>query len=78
MGAVSPNFSTVRAGEGLHVSAFSFHLNFKFQGSVAIAKSTVVKKRIYIILYFEIYGATGGGVQVFQKGSVYFSTLLKK
>jgi len=47
---------------------------------------------MYIFLYFEISGATGGGVQVFreggskyfgrggqvfQKGSIYFSTLLK-
>ena len=35
--------------------------------------------RVSIFLYFEINGATGvgGGVQVFQKGSLYFSTLLK-
>jgi len=59
-----PNYSTVWAGEGLHVSAFLIHLSFKFQGSV----TTVVKKRIYIFLYFEIYGATGGGAKYFRRG----------
>jgi len=42
-----------------------------------IAWSTVVKNGIYIFLYFEIYGATGGGSKYFRIGSLYFSTLLK-
>jgi len=41
MGAVSPNYSTVRAGESLHVSAFLLSAKLKVP-EVGIAKSTVV------------------------------------
>ena len=67
MGAVLPNYSTVWAGEGLHV-LFSFHLNFKFQGAV---KSTVVKKKgsIYSCTLKFMEPQEGvGGAKYFRRG----------
>ena len=51
MGAVlAPNYSTVRAGEGLHVSAFS-HFIRTLSSRGRYSKSTVVlKKDLYNIM----------------------------